>query len=222
MVTTEARYVQDQLRTVTIVFTFDLPSPLELLLQLAPPPRHFNNLKPSPKHKSTTTNTSNRKNQHHSSPSLFTLVLNRSNPPIIDKAMVTPSTVSTSLPGIPPTCAVKLPITLANFAGLIALGPTRSERDILYNCCHTWQTQVFSVNETACLQTAVCEVHECSNKDPSFACVAMLRSEWQVDGLFVCLEGVEKSTGVRRKMTVKGMVLGIVMGLGGVFGAGWL
>jgi len=50
----------------------------------------------------------------------------------------------------------------------------------------------------------------------------MLRSEWQVDGLFVCLEGVEKSTGVRRKMTVKGMVLGIVMGLGGVFGAGWL
>ena len=50
----------------------------------------------------------------------------------------------------------------------------------------------------------------------------MLRSEWKIDGAFVCLEGAERSTGMGRKMTVKGMVLGIVMGLGGVLGAGGL
>jgi len=113
-------------------------------------------------------------------------------------------------------------MTLPNFTGLIALGPTRTERDILYNCCHTWETTVLPDNGPACFQMVICEVHECSKKDPSFACVAMLREEWKVNGTFACVEGAKKNTGRNKRMTVKGVVLAVMAGLAGFVGSSWI
>lgn len=68
----------------------------------------------------------------------------------------------------------------------------------------------------------MCEVRECSKKDPSFACVVMLREEWKINGTFACLEGAKKSTGMSRGMTVKGVVLAVMAGLVGVMGPCWI
>jgi hypothetical protein len=132
--------------------------------------------------------------------------------------MSNPSIPATSLPGIPISCSVNLPAVPATFPGLIALGPSRSERDILYQCCHTLETQRFSVNGTECLQTAVCQVEECSLRDPSFACVALVRWDWKVEGAFGCLEGGKESGGMRMKARMGVLVVGVVLGVLGVGG----
>jgi hypothetical protein len=118
------------------------------------------------------------------------------------------------IPGIPITCVVNLPANHVNFPGLIALGPSRSERDILYNCCHTLQTELFSVNDTACLQTAVCRVGECSLNDASYACVALLRQNWKVEGAFACVEGARESRGAQAKarMVVVWVAISVLLG----------
>ncbi|EDU41732.1 hypothetical protein A1F94_002103 [Pyrenophora tritici-repentis] len=114
--------------------------------------------------------------------------------------MATQSTLSTSIPDIPPICDVQLPHTLTNFAGLLALGPTITERKIPRYCCHTWKPEVFSVNETAYLQKNMYDVHECSNRDPSFVCAALLREESKVSGAFGCLKGIKGSADVSMKV----------------------
>jgi hypothetical protein len=127
------------------------------------------------------------------------------------------STISaTSLPGIPISCSVDLPAVPPSFPGLIALGPTRSERDILYQCCHTFETQLFSINGTDCLQTAVCKVGACSLDDPSYACVALVRRDWKVDGAFACMQGVRSGAGKGVKMGMGVWVMALVGVLGGV------
>jgi hypothetical protein len=122
---------------------------------------------------------------------------------------------ATSIPGIPISCAVDLPAVGPTFPGLIALGPSREERDILNQCCHTLETQLFSVNGTQCLQTAVCEVDACNLNDPSYACVALVRRDWEVEGTFACMKRVKESSGVRvnAKMGVAWAVAGVVVGV---------
>jgi hypothetical protein len=134
-----------------------------------------------------------------------------------------PTIPSTSLPGILLSCAVNLPTVSANFPGLIALGPSHNERDILYQCCHVLETQTFSVNGTECLQTAMCKVGVCGLEDPSYACVALVRRDWKVEGAFACLEGVKKSAGRKSKGIGRTGVLWVVVAVAlGVLGCGVL
>ncbi|RMZ66133.1 homocitrate synthase [Pyrenophora seminiperda CCB06] len=126
-----------------------------------------------------------------------------------------------------PNCTADLSLemhrsdTLPVSAGLIALGPTHVERDILFSCCHAWQTQIFSVGGTPCLQTAVCHVQECSPKDPTYVCVDMLREQWKVNGPFKCKtpKPLSKvSAGKGKKLAVKDVIFVLLA----VLGAGWI
>ncbi|CAO2654400.1 Nn.00g111330.m01.CDS01 [Neocucurbitaria sp. VM-36] len=117
-----------------------------------------------------------------------------------------------TLPGIPDSCEVQIPLIHPGFRGLIALGPTVWERDVLHACCHTLQTETFSVNDTACLQTAACKVDECTMNDPTVACVVLQKKEWAVNGTFGCLEGYrENKAGNLKKIGSMWAVLAAVM-----------
>jgi hypothetical protein len=60
-------------------------------------------------------------------------------------------------------------------------------------------------------------VEECSLRDPSFACVALVRRDWKVEGAFGCLEGVKSSGGVgMRGLKRVWVVVVVVVGLLGV------
>ncbi|KAF1940724.1 hypothetical protein EJ02DRAFT_349397, partial [Clathrospora elynae] len=54
----------------------------------------------------------------------------------------------------------------------------------------TLETELFSVNDTACLQTALCKVDDCDMGGLTHACVAVMRDTWKVERTFVCLRGV--------------------------------
>ncbi|KAH9864555.1 hypothetical protein J1614_010490 [Plenodomus biglobosus] len=103
-----------------------------------------------------------------------------------------------TIPDLSPVCSNGLAQIPYTSPGVIALGPTRSERDILYNCCHVLSTMKFSINDTTCLQTAICTVQECSLADPTFACVAMMREVWGVQGVFGCGSRLELDSGAAR------------------------
>lgn len=95
----------------------------------------------------------------------------------------------------PNTCPATPPASPFDFGGVIALGLNRPERDILYNCCHTQETTYITINENICFQKAVCKVKKCSLRDPTYACVAVLREDWKIDGPFACTERTKESTG---------------------------
>ncbi|KAF1848316.1 uncharacterized protein K460DRAFT_414888 [Cucurbitaria berberidis CBS 394.84] len=126
---------------------------------------------------------------------------------------------ASTIPGVPISCAVQIPALHSEFPGLIAMGPSRSERDVLYQCCHTLHTELFSVNDTACLQTVMCKVAECTLNDPSYACVALQRESWKINGTFACLKGSKESKGgTVKRFGSTWMVIAAVVSLVG-FGA---
>jgi hypothetical protein len=110
--------------------------------------------------------------------------------------------------------------TTTSHPGLIALGPTRDERDILNQCCNTLDTQLFYANDTACLRTAECPVIECSERDPSYTCVAMQRRAWMVEGTFGCVEG-RKSGAMRKGVKMWFVLVGVMVGVVGMGGGLW-
>ncbi|KAF2134428.1 hypothetical protein P153DRAFT_257640, partial [Dothidotthia symphoricarpi CBS 119687] len=105
------------------------------------------------------------------------------------------ATMSVTLPNIPATCAIQLPTLSPNFQGLIALGGTRIEADILHLCCPDYDNTYISRNDTPCARLASCRVQTCTLEDPSYACVARGRREWKVpyDATFECVEGTRES-----------------------------
>ncbi|KAF2845437.1 hypothetical protein T440DRAFT_277130 [Plenodomus tracheiphilus IPT5] len=120
---------------------------------------------------------------------------------------------------LPTHCATLPPIPY-NPPGILALGPTHAERDILYNCCHVLTTNSYSSNDTVCLQTAVCTVQECGLRDPTFACVARMREVWGVQGVLGCGVGVESGAMSLKDrlgwMVVVGTLVTVVLGICGV------
>jgi hypothetical protein len=73
-----------------------------------------------------------------------------------------------------------------SFPGLIALGPTFDERDILIQCCRTLNTKLISANETECLRTAECPVYECAQSDPR----ALGVKWWMVAAMVLVATGI--------------------------------
>lgn len=103
-------------------------------------------------------------------------------------------------------------LTSPRLQGLIALGPTLYERDILNQCCRTLDTQLFIVNSTGCLWRADCPVQECALSDPAYACVSMLRNQWDVNGTFACVPVKKSNVDCRKAMgTIKWMVVAMVL-----------
>jgi hypothetical protein len=82
----------------------------------------------------------------------------------------------------------------AYLSGLLALGPTIPERDILVQCCRNIDTRLITTNGIDCMRTAECPVVECSARDPAWDCVARMRNVWAVDGLFECVPGQTMSS----------------------------
>lgn len=118
------------------------------------------------------------------------------------------------------TCPANPPASPFDFGDVITLGLTRPERDILYNCCHTQATTYITIDGNDCFQKAACKVDECSLRDPTFACIAVLREDWKIDGPFTCTEGIKERTGNGAvsiksvgKMNLVGLVVAIAVGV---------
>jgi hypothetical protein len=108
----------------------------------------------------------------------------------------------------------------AEFLGLLALGPTIPERDILIQCCRNINTHLITANGTDCMRTADCPVKGCSAGDPAWDCVARMRNVWTVNGLFGCVSGQKKSSeGGRKEVGLKDwMMVVLIMAVAGVNG----
>lgn len=92
------------------------------------------------------------------------------------------------------------PASPDSFPGLIALGPSINERDILKLCCATNAiTDLRATDGSPCLSVAECRVQHCGDgvKDPALACVYRMRRDWNIKGEFSCHNGVSGAASTR-------------------------
>ena len=63
--------------------------------------------------------------------------------------------ISSAVSRAPNTCPATPPASPFDFGGVIALGLTRPERDILYNCCHTQETTYITKSNDITSKTTI-------------------------------------------------------------------
>lgn len=116
------------------------------------------------------------------------------------------------------------PKSPGSFPGLIVLGPSINERDILKLCCAISSvTDIRASDGLRCLHVAECRVQHCGDgvNDPAMACVFRMRREWDIHGEFSCYNGVSgadmRSAGGWKVWLAVGMTITAgIIGAGGI------